>query len=661
MNDKLDMWQRRYSHNRDNWANKIAEFDKHEAMVKGTDEVEPMTENDRKHKVKWCRNVCFELIEAQIDSSIPAAKVTAKNREDEQLAKIIEDMINDEIHRLPMEEINDMQERTVPIQGGAFYLVEWDNSLTTQNTVGDITIQAIHPKQFVPQDGVYNIDDMDYFFLVIPQTKEYIKNRYGIDVKDEGEEEPDVRGQEASEANGMVTQYIAYYKNDKGGIGKYSWVGDIVLEDLEDYQARQLSKCEKCGAIVPVNTVPLDKPSEDGTYPYGERDNEIDFEGTEGQEPSTGGKAKCPYCGGKVKRIDMANEKVFADKTSTMGVQIPGLVNGMPTEVPYYSPGIYPVVLQRSVSCFGQLLGTSDLDQIETQQNVLKRLSTKMTDLIINGGSFVTLPPDVQIRTDVDEMKTVRLTSPADKSLIDVYTNLPAYSDINALLSLYSEAYEESRQAIGITDSYQGRRDTTATSGKAKEFSAQQSAGRLQSKRTMKEAAYQRLFEAIFKFKLAYTDEPRPIMARDENGDMVYETFDRYDFLKQDETGQFYWNDQFIFDVDPTTPLAKDREVLWQETRMNLQTGAFGNPQDLNTLILFWRKMEEYHYPGSSDTKKYLMKQKEQQDMMMQQQAMIQQNQIAAQQQVQEDAVVADAVQNILGGQNEAKKTSEKN
>ena len=41
---------------------------------------------------------------------------------------------------------------------------------------------------------------------------------------------------------------------------------------------------------------------------------------------------------------------------------------------------------------------------------------------------------------------------------------------------------------------------------------------------------------------------------------------------------------------------------------MNLQTGAFGNPQEIDTLILFWSKMEELHYPGAGDTKEYLEK-----------------------------------------------------
>ena len=39
---------------------------------------------------------------------------------------------------------------------------------------------------------------------------------------------------------------------------------------------------------------------------------------------------------------------------------------------------------------------------------------------------------------------------------------------------------------------------------------------------------------------------------------------------------------------------------------MNLQTGAFGDPRNTETLILFWTKMELLHYPGAGETKQYL-------------------------------------------------------
>ena len=61
---------------------------------------------------------------------------------------------------------------------------------------------------------------------------------------------------------------------------------------------------------------------------------------------------------------------------------------------------------------------------------------------------------------------------------------------------------------------------------------------------------------------------------------------------------------------------------------MNLQSGAFGDPKSIETLILFWTKMEMLHYPGAGETRKFLEKrlQREQQQAMqikqIQQQAM---------------------------------------
>ena len=673
VDNKLKMWQDRLEKNDSAWRTFSKHFDHREALIRGDDHIGPVVDCDTKRKAYHVRNICAELVEAQVDTTIPAPKVTARHKEDEKLAKIIEDMLNDEISRLPMEEINDMMERTVPIQGGGFYLFEWDNTERTQSTIGEITVQYLHPKQVVPQDGVYTgIEDMDYIFLKLPQTKEYIKKRYGISVSDEGEQEPDVRGWEKeAESSSMVTQYVAYYRNQNGGIGKYSWVGDTELEDLEDYQARMVKRCKKCGAVEPVSTMRLPVPSMDGKHPTEDRegaDNEwidgINGEETKAALPDNAKKGVCPYCGAKEFEVSIERfEDVYNPRVSNLGVEIPGaqavpsfdddgnMITKMePTKVPYFKPDIYPIIMQKSVSTFGQLMGDSDVDKIEDQQNSLNRMAAKMLDITVKSGSFVTLPPDATIRTDNEDMKVVRLENPADAQMIDTFEMLPSGDEINGLFTLYNEFYEEARQAIGITDSFQGRRDTTATSGKAKEFAAQQSAGRLESKRAMKDAAYQRIYEAIFKFKLAYADEPRPILGRDSQGGVVYEVFDRYDFLKKDESGEYYWNDQFIFDIDNAAPLSRDRQALWQETRMNLQTGAFGDPTSIDTLILFWKKMDEYHYPGAADTKSYLVEQQQkQQAMMMQQQAMMQQQQ---QQQavMAEEAMEAQAVTDILKG-----------
>lgn len=637
---KLRLWQERLSVNESAYEDEEARMAQREALYMGSHTITPIVEKDEKDETPHVRNICAELIEAQVDSNIPAPKVTARRKEDELKAKLIEDMLRNELDRMPFETLNDMMERTVPIQGGAAFLLEWDNTQRTHTTVGELTVRVLHPRKIVPQDGVYTgIEDMDYVILKMPQTKEYIKRRYGVDVSDEGEEDPEIKGDDGSPSDDMVTQYLAYYRNKNGGIGLFSWVTDYVLIDLEDYQARRLKKCATCGAMEPAEDLEsMEAPTLDGTPPGGQ--------GT----MTRNGRKACPYCGGTkwesaeqdyeelpnpVMRSDGSTiggmvERVTLDETmvDAMGLPIPVTVQE-PMRVPYYKPDIYPVILQKNVSVYGKFLGDSDIDKIADQQNSTNRLEAKILDKLLKSGSFVTLPPAAHIDNNAKDMKTLRPDSAADMAMIGVYT---LQGDVEQDLVYLSQIYEEARQVIGITDSFQGRADRTATSGKAKEFAAAQSAGRLESKRVMKNAAYAALFEAMFKFKLAYCDEPRPVTAHDDQGNPVYEEFNRWDFLEQDEAGELYWNDQFLFSTDDTAPLANNREAMWQEARMNLQTGAFGDPSQLQTLILFWSQMETLHYPMAAEAKQYLEQQLQQQQAA--QQAQMMQMQAAQQEQM---------------------------
>lgn len=637
---KLRLWQERLSVNEAAYEDEENRMAQREALYMGSHTISPIVAKDKKTETPHVRNICAELIEAQVDSNIPAPKVTARRKEDELKAKLIEDMLRNELDRMPFEKLNDMMERTVPIQGGAAFLLEWDNTQRTHTTVGELTVRVLHPRKIVPQHGVYTgIEDMDYVILKMPQTKEYIKRRYGVDVSDEGEEDPEIKGDDGSPSDDMVTQYLAYYRNKNGGIGLFSWVTDYVLIDLEDYQARRLKKCATCGAMEPAEDLEsMEAPTLDGTPPGGQ--------GT----MTRNGRKACPYCGGTkwesaeqdyeelpnpVMRSDGSTiggmvERVTLDETmvDAMGLPIPVTVQE-PMRVPYYKPDIYPVILQKNVSVYGKFLGDSDIDKIADQQNSTNRLEAKILDKLLKSGSFVTLPTAAHIDNNAEDMRTLRTDSAGDMAMIGVYT---LQGDVEQDLVYLSQIYEEARQVIGITDSFQGRADRTATSGKAKEFAAAQSAGRLESKRVMKNATYAALFEAMFKFKLAYCDEPRPVTAHDDQGNPVYEEFNKWDFLERDEAGELYWNDQFLFSTDDTAPLANNREAMWQEARMNLQTGAFGDPSQLQTLILFWSQMETLHYPMAAEAKQYLEQQLQQQQAA--QQAQMMQMQAAQQEQM---------------------------
>lgn len=665
--EKLALWQKRLAEADHAFSAEVEKMDQRERLYNGDNNLRPLVVGDTRKdggvkKTSHVRNIIFENIETQVSSSIPQPKVTPRRKQDERLANVIEHFLRNELDRLPFETINDMAERTVPIQGGVGFLIEWDNTRRTHRTVGEITVSSIHPKQFAPQPGVYTgISDMDWFIVKIPTTKEAVRRTFGVDVRDEGESEPDVRSAEgADSAEDAVTRYVGFARNNKGGIDRYSWVNDVELEDLENYQARRQPVCAKCGRVRPLpgqiisnqetpeqgNLLPTPEQEIAGQLlaehlagramsdsPGGLEDLPVSAEPPEPERYDGG---PCPWCGSKkFTTREQEFEQIILPVQTAMGTEIPGAAPGLngngqpamaPTMVPFYKPDLFPIILQRSVSVYGKLLGNSDVDVIQDQQNTVNRMEQKIIDRLVKAGSRITLPDKANLRTDPEDGERWYIGSAADKAMIGLYD---FKGDLQYELLYLANVYEEARQILGITDSFQGRADTTATSGKAKEFSAAQAAGRLESKRTMKNAAYAAIFELMFKFALAYSDEPRPVSYKDFKGQSQYEEFNRYDFLERDPDGQWYWNDQFLFSCDTSAPLASNREAMWQETRQNLQTGAFGDPSQLETLVLFWAKMEELHYPGAGTTKAFLEEklERERQQAAMeqaQQQAMIQ-------------------------------------
>ncbi|NLV49270.1 MAG: hypothetical protein GXY20_01085, partial [Clostridiales bacterium] len=185
---RLDCWQKKLEQDRDAWERFSSKFDHREELYFGSRELKPVVENDAKRTTPHVRNIICELIEAQIDPTVPQPKVSGHSQEREYLAKVVEDKIRNELDRMPMEALNDVAERIVRIQGGVLYMAEWDSSSGDHEHTGDLVITAMHPKQIIPQAGVYTgFRDMDHFFIKRSTTKTYIKRRYGVDVDDEQE------------------------------------------------------------------------------------------------------------------------------------------------------------------------------------------------------------------------------------------------------------------------------------------------------------------------------------------------------------------------------------------------------------------------------------------------------------------------------------------
>lgn len=611
--EKLIMWQERYEHDKTRWQDEREKMDIREELYKGGRDIEPIVPGDDKRKDKkppYVHNIILENIESEVSTSIPMPKVTARRKKDERLAMLIENMLRNELDRLPFEIMNDMQERTCPIQGGTFWLVSWDEGQGDAGRSGEVDVQAEHPKRVIPQDGINSgMEDMDWCFLELPMTKRAIKKMYGVDVDDVAEEHPEVRTtDDATAAEDLVTQIVALYRNEDGDLGRFSWCCDTVLEDVDDYYARQLPVCDDCGAVRPADL-------EDG-------------------DP-------CPECGGTSwhmkkqeyeeldRQIETAHGNVVGPDTSTdmvMSAVMTAIAAGdpidtalpQPEKIPYYKPKKFPLILQRNVPVYGRLLGMSDVDAISDQQNGLNWLDRKIFQRIGKAGTRITLPPKANMKIDTTDQETWYLTKPSDAEMIGVYD---FKGDLEYEFYMRGQIVQQARDILGITQSFQGREDQTAQSGIAKQFAAAQTAGRLESKRVCKDAAYAEIFECIFQHRLAFADEPRPVVYQDDRGETVYDEFDRYDFLEKDENGEWVWNDNFLFDTDASSGLAINRQAMWQEITAALQAGSFGDPTQPETLMLYWGKLEDQHYPGAAETAKYFRDKVAEQQQMAQLQA----------------------------------------
>lgn len=591
-NKKLQNWQSKYDDAKTKYDAVLKDMNVNEDYYEGSKSVYgPNKLSVAPKQAINVRNIVYELIESQVDTSVPMPKVTAIHEEDEELANRIEKFLENEVRTLGFKAMNDLQERIVPVQGGDFFLIEWDSTKGTHCTIGDLAVSTIHPRNVIPQPGVVDVDKMDYIFTRTSQTKEYVKLRFGKDVSQEDETDAEIRDGSVSED--LVTVITAYYKNKEGGIGLYRWCGDVMLEDMEDYQARQTEVCEKCG------------------------------------KPRMGREEQCECGSKKWKKEIQPTYKIMVDDTKIVINPMTGVEEVKQTEkevdVEYYKPSGYPLILRKNISKDRYLLGTSDVNAIRDQQETVKKLGSQINEKLLMAGSFMVLPEGLGVELTDEQYKVIRVKDPAQKASIDV---LNAQVDCSQDRVCLEENYQWAKSTLGITDSFQGKYDSSALSGTAKQYSINQAAGRLESKRVMKNAAYSKLYEMMFKFALAYADEPMPIISQNTDGSMSYAHFDRQDFLKIDAAGEFYWDDEFIFETDPTSTLMVNREAMWNQADMKLQSGAFGPLGDMKTAYLYWLEQERNDYPHAAEIKGVIeerLQEQLQQEQMMQQQMQAQQ------------------------------------
>ena len=542
---RLSFFSSLYEEAKERLAGIGEELERNERQYRGDDRIDGSTE-----RATAVRNITYEIVESQVSSDIPQPKVTAAeySEERERLAHAIERLCVSVRDELPFEEMNDLDERYTYVYGGSVWLVEWEEN---GNGRGGVRVDCISPRDFFPQPELCRIEDMEYCFFRFDTTREELCRRYGV--------KPEVAadaGREG-ESDGIgetVTVVVCYYRGEDGSVCRFVFSGDAVLEDAVGYFKRRIGD-RHADAERPNKPVPL----------------------------SGGGAIPCV----------------------TAYLRNDGSVGRVPTELPYYEIDEFPIVVRRNTMSDRRMLGQSDCTFIRPQQQAINKVESRILQKLMRGSVTPIVPEDAQISVNNSVFGQVIRLRPGESAA--QYGKVDTTPDISRDVLEAERLYDQAKRIVGISDTYQGM-DTNVgnISGVARQLQVSQTAGRLESKRRMKNAAYAKLDRLIFLYCLSYADETRDLCYLDAWGREQNVSFNRYDFYRFDpETGVYSVDDRFLFSADLGQGAQIGRESLWERNLANLKAGTLGDPTDPGTLLRYWQQQERAHYPFARDQVEY--------------------------------------------------------
>lgn len=557
---------------------------------------------DPRDGITMTRNITYELIETQISTNIPYPTVTpfVYSEGAGRNAKNIEKYCGLLLDKLPFERMNDLDERYTYIYGSSVWLVEWDDSIIEHGKQGDITIRVIDPRDFFPQPGLTSIDDMEYLFVRQSATREDLARKYEVSATELELAEAET---DNGDGNETVNEIVCFYRDENDHICRFVWSGDVVLSDISDYYSRKRNICKKCGQAEGICA--CEHPDYEQTSDeYEELTEDIYCSTVDGKGETKVIPAMSPlYRDGEVV-LEPKKEATEGDVKIVNGIPIPTEADEdeakmIPTRIPWYKPKKFPVVIRQNIRSRDGIWGQSDCEIIAYQQTEINKAYTRLHEKMMNSMVVPYKPKNVQFAIDNSiNARVLNLDPQTVSSQIGV---VDTSVDITKDLVYTEKLIADAKRILGITDSYQGQADTTAKSGKAKQIQIERSAGRLDSKRALKGATYADIFRVIFELCLAFADEPREISWRDAFGETMRATFNRFDYVEfDDKTGEWYYDDRYLFATDKNSLVKQDDTVMWDRVLSEYSTGLYGQPNTLDSLLLVWQMLDSKGYPDAA-------------------------------------------------------------
>ena len=549
------------------------------------------TKQDSSKPGKQIRKLVYEMIESKIDTSIPMPRIRANSKALLPAVQRTEDMLKFEIDRLLSEGINDIAERNTYVDGTSVYKVSWNPLIKNRDKAGEVEVTALPIDSVIPQPGISDYSKLEYLFERSALSSARIYDLYGRVVSStrslDNVNAPQASGTSRAGRHVVDTVNIIsfYFLNASRTVGR-------IIFTEED---RTVISYEEEWLVRKINVADPNKKPKFETLKYEiltENLYRVKNQYSPEQQDADGN----PLPDAVEKRVQqnlaqgMSEDEAKAKAAPWQGELF--LEKG--AEVPLYHIHELPFIFRQNVSRMNSLYGISDAQMLMNIQDELNKALTRTGEKIQQSGGI--LFKDKKVKLDTDD-KVIKIVDLSDPSLATGSKYVDINPQLNGDMAYANLAYESGRSTIGINNSWQGKQDTTATSGKAKEIAAMGTAGRLEAPRVMKRLALAQVYRMIFMFKLAFSSQRVSYTKLLPEAKEQEREWDKYMFLDRDEEGHLFWHDEFAFSVDAAATLSNDRQAMWQETQTQFLNGTFGPPTDPRNLLTFWGVMEQLQYP----------------------------------------------------------------
>jgi len=454
--------------------------------------------------------------------NIPQPNILPVEKGDEEAAKMLEGMLTYKINRPEIERIVDENERIVKKASICWYKVSWNPNVDKHTFKGEIEITNPHPKNVIPQPGVYRVQDMDYLFHIENRTVDYVARRYGRQFKELLEDESaeyeylEQPSTESSYASSTETNKVSvvecWYKDEDGDVCLLTWANDVILRDIPKFY-----------------------------YKRDEQGNIIERE-----------------------EITIVDE----------------LGNESAVTVPAYIPRRFPLVPQYNIPKDKSLYGKSDPEIIKDQQEGIKKILSIEEEKLIKGTTKI-FTNDETLKAKLTNAVSQVIYAPnfheGSIKAVDLKTPDNSYKEYFHLL------YQAAKDVLGIQDAWVGKAPSDIRSGVALRQLAQNAASRINTKVNGKRLAFKELYQVMIDFMLAFYEEDRPYRILGSSNQYEYGMFSRAKILRADDAGQYFYP-EFDIMVDVSEGIPRDK--MWTfEAAKELFAAQAMNDIDLWTIL----------------------------------------------------------------------------